>query len=205
MTTPRPRLTRETALQALAQAGFTDVKITTNAGFLAPVRVVMTAVGGAESDLFVDAQSPSNSDGSVDHGWLQINSKAWPHFDPKLLLSDAVYTAKAGFQVFSIQGLRAWYAYQTKDGQPGPYLRRMPPGLGGPDVGYNTGTKASVEVVKSVQAFLNRATPAANPQLTVDGAFGPKSETALLAWKKVNHNDGTKVVNAGTWAKMGIL
>ena len=204
MTTPRPRLTREQALAALAQAGFTDVKITTNLGHSVPVRVLMTAIGGAESDLFVDAQSPSNSDGSVDNGWLQINSRAWPKYDPTLLRSDAVYCAKAGFQVFSIQGVRAWYAYQLKDGTPGPYVRRMPPGMGGPDVGI--GTKAANEVVRSVQAFLNRATPAANPQLVVDGAFGPKSEAALMAWKKVNlPADTSKVVSEVVWQKMGLL
>lgn len=203
MTTARPRLTRESALAALAQAGFTDARIITNTGVSASTRTVMVAIGGAESDLYIDAQNTANSNGSVDNGWLQINSAAWPNFDPKLLLSDAVYTAKAGYQVFSTQGLRAWYAYQLKDGTVGPYARRMPPGLGGPDVGV--GTKAAVEVVKSVQAFLNRATPAANPQLVVDGAFGPKSEAALLAWKKINHNNGTKVVDATTWTKMGLL
>ena len=163
----------------------------------------MVAVGGAESDLFVDAQGTMNSDGSQDNGWLQINNKAWPSFDPELLLSDPVYCAKAGFQVFTIQGLRAWYAYQLKDGAPGPYLRRMPPGQGGPDVGI--GTKSASEINKSVQAFLNSATPKPAVPLVVDGAFGPKSEAALLAWKKVNHNDGTKVVNAATWLKMGLL
>jgi peptidoglycan hydrolase-like protein with peptidoglycan-binding domain len=194
------QLTREQAFGVLAKAGFPSGPFKTNTGISAPFRMVMVAIGGAESDLTVEAQGPPNKDGSVDRGWIQINSVHG--YDEDLLKSDPVYTARAGLQILLQQGVRAWAAYGVRNAEGVyPYVRRMPPGFGGPDVGI--GTKSVAEVNKSVQAFLNEQSTTTTP-LVVDGAFGPRSEAALVAWKRVHHNDGAKVVNAPTWLKMGV-
>lgn len=198
MTTPRPQLSREEAFRAFTEAGWPSGMFTANTGVRMPFQVLWTAVAGAESDLMVDAQGVPNANGTVDRGWLQINSVH--EFDQARILSDPTYTAECALQILLGQGVRAWYAYQL-NGAPGPYVRRLPPSLGGPDVGI--GTKSVTEINKTVQAYLNTST-LITTKLVVDGAFGPRSEAALVTWKRANHNDGTKVVDGRCWIKMGL-
>lgn len=70
---------------------------------------VMVAIGKAESGLRVDAVSPTNRNGTVDRGWLQINSVH--KYDEHRLTTDPVFTAKAGLSIWHGQGLRAWSTY----------------------------------------------------------------------------------------------
>lgn len=72
---------------------------------------VMVAIGGAESGWNVAAESPPNDNGTVDEGWLQINSVHG--YDSARLRSDPVYTARAGYQVYKKQGLAAWSTYNS--------------------------------------------------------------------------------------------
>lgn len=76
------------------------------------------AIGLAESNGEVDAQH-TNSDGSIDRGWLQVNS-VHKQYDPKKLLSNPVYTAKAGHDIYLTQGWRAWSTYKS-----GAYLSHL--------------------------------------------------------------------------------
>lgn len=99
-TTARPRGRRAGPADWLTQAGWAPNMIP-----------IMVAVGGAESGWRVDAESPPNDDGSIDYGWLQINSKHG--FDPARLKSDPVYTARAGKQIYREQGLGAWSTYNN--------------------------------------------------------------------------------------------
>lgn len=84
----------------LAQAGWPTALIPT-----------MVAIGGAESRWQIGA-THTNSDGSVDNGWLQINS-VHSQYDPAKLRSDPVYTAKAALDIYHQQGLRAWTTYTS--------------------------------------------------------------------------------------------
>lgn len=72
---------------------------------------IAAAIGLAESDGQVDA-THTNSDGSIDRGWLQVNS-IHTQFDPKKLLSDPVYTAKAGHDIYLTQGWAAWSTWKS--------------------------------------------------------------------------------------------
>lgn len=91
---------------------------------LAPI---MAAIGMAESGGRVDAIGGPNSDGSYDYGWLQINSSHG--YNKAKLLSDPIYTARAGVAIWRSQGLGAWSTY--KSGAYKTYLG-----------GKNVGTKA---------------------------------------------------------------
>ena len=194
------QLTREQAFAVLERVGFPAGQFRTNTGVDMPFLTLVVAIGGAESDLTINAQGPPNNDGSIDRGWKQINSVHG--YDPTLLLSDPVYTAQAALQILLQQGVRAWAAYGVRNSEGAyPYVRKLPPSFGGPVVGI--GTKSAREINKSVQAFLN-SQGTTTTQLVVDGAFGPRSEAALLAWKKIHHNDGSKVADAETWRRMGL-
>lgn len=75
---------------------------------LAPI---MAAIGMAESGGRIDAIGGPNDDGTYDYGWLQINSSHG--YDKARLLSDPVYTARAGVAIERSQGLGAWTTYRT--------------------------------------------------------------------------------------------
>ena len=197
------QLTREQAHAYLLQAGCPVTMVKSNAGFTMPLSHLMVGIASAESDLVVEAKNAANSDGSIDNGLWQINSRAWPKYDQERLRSDPLYNAQAAVTVLLLQGLRAWYAYQLKDGSVGPYVRKMPPGAGGPDL--SVALRSSGLVVKSWQTALNRSS-VITTKLVTDGAYGPKSEAATVTWKKHFYPDGGRVeVNAGTWARAGLL
>lgn len=81
------------------------------AGWPAKAIPIMTAIGGAESGWKVDAVGGPNDNGTYDYGWLQINSVHG--FDRERLLSDPVYTARAGLKIYRSQGLEAWSTYNS--------------------------------------------------------------------------------------------
>ena len=200
MTTPRPRLNRETALAVLDAAGFPSGPFTTNTGITTNFDVVFVAVATAESSLFIDAQGPPNPDGTIDYGFIQINSRHG--FDSARLLSDAAYTAACGLQILLQQGVRAWAAYAVAQNGAYPYARWMPPGLGGPDLAPGS----SGDMVRSLQTFLNTQ-PTTTTPLEVDGGWAASTTSptgqAVKAWKVKNFNDGSVNVNGRTWAAMG--
>lgn len=196
------QLTREQARELILAAGCPTTIVKSNAGFVMPLANLMVGIASAESDLIVEAQNTFNSNGSVDNGLWQINDQAWPQFDPTRLRTDAAYNAKAAVTVLLNQGLRAWYAYQLRDGSIGPYVRKMPPTGGGPDISYALRSRGLV--VKSWQAGLNRSS-VITEKLVVDGAYGPKSEAATVKWKSHFYPDGGRVeVNFGTWERAGL-
>lgn len=196
---PRPRLTREQADDYLVKAGWPTGTFRTNLGFSVPFDVLAVAIASAESDLVVDAQGPPNRDASVDRGWFQVNSVHG--YDDALLLSDPLYTAQCALQILLQQGVRAWAAYGVRNAAGEyPYARRMPPGMGGPDVA--SGTSGLIQ--RSLQAFLNDDLGlVGSGALVKDGAYGPKTQTQVTAWKKrFSPTDTVLPVTAQTWAAM---
>lgn len=113
---PRGGGSRNTPADWLKQAGWPSNLIP-----------IMVAIGGAESSWNVAAESPKNTNGTIDYGWLQVNSAHG--YDPARLKSDPVYTARAAYAIYKKQGLGAWSTYnngaykgfmgQTPDAQPG--------------------------------------------------------------------------------------
>ena len=200
MTTPRPRLTREQAFEALTKAGWPTGLFRTNLGLTVPFPTLAVAIASAESDLYVDAQGPPNTDGTIDRGWLQINSVHG--YDDALLKSDAAYTAAAALQILLQQGVRAWAAYGVRNAALGnyPYARRMPPGMGGGDLA--SGSRGDLQ--RSLQAFLNRDLAlVGSGRLVEDGAYGPKTQAQVTAWKRrFASSDTVLPVTAQTWAAM---
>lgn len=81
------------------------------AGWPTALIPTMVAIGGAESSWKVNAVSPTNTDGSVDRGWLQINSIHG--YDASKLTTDPVYTAQAALAIYKSQGLSAWTTYTS--------------------------------------------------------------------------------------------
>ena len=81
------------------------------AGWPAPLWPTMVAIGQAESGLTVESVSKPNTNGTVDRGWLQINSVHG--YDPHRLTTDPVFCAKAGLSIWHSQGLRAWSTYSS--------------------------------------------------------------------------------------------
>lgn len=87
----------------------------------------MVAIGGAESGWNIGAVSPKNTNGTVDRGWLQVNSVHG--YDDARLTTDPVYTARVAYQIYKSQGLEAWSTYnngaykgfmgKTPEAQPG--------------------------------------------------------------------------------------
>lgn len=129
---------------------------------------VMVAIGGAESHWNIGA-THTNDDGSEDDGWLQINSVHG--YDRQKLLTDPVYTSRAGYAVYKKQGLAAWSTYnngaykafmgQTPDVQPG----RVRPG-GEPDTPGGGGSDVDTELV----AFWDHLPSIPNPLNLYKGA-----------------------------------
>lgn len=72
-----------------------------------------TAVALAESRGRVNARGGPNSDGSYDHGLMQINDKAHPSYDVKRLESDPEYNIAAGHDVWKSSGWGAWSTYNS--------------------------------------------------------------------------------------------
>ncbi len=157
-------LTRKQAHAALHAGGWlTQVQLET-----------MTAIAAAESSLRVDVTGARNSNGTEDYGLLQINSMyvtGSPHWDRARLLSDPAYNAACAYALFKGQGYGAWAAYTG-----GHHLKYMPPTYGGPVMAH--GCPAWFLVV-DMQTALNAA--GASPQLTADGAWGPRTQTAVDA------------------------
>lgn len=81
------------------------------AGWPSNLIPTMVAIGGAESGWNISAESPKNTDGSTDYGWLQVNSIHG--YDPVRLKSDPVYNARAGYAIYKRQGLTAWSVYNN--------------------------------------------------------------------------------------------
>lgn len=80
------------------------------AGWPAALIPTMVAIGGAESGWNVNATN-TNTNGTTDDGWLQINSIHG--FDRDRLRSDPLYTAAAALKIYQSQGLAAWVTYNT--------------------------------------------------------------------------------------------
>lgn len=188
--TPSPR---RAAFDLLRDVGFPTGEMVTNTGHRVPFLTVMVACAEIESDLYIDAQGPPNTNGTVDRGWLQINSVHG--YDEDRLLSDARYTAVAGLHILLRQGMNAWASYSKK-----PYVNRMPPCYGGPVIEQGQ----TNERVKSVQEFLNNDLDYAGTTsaLTTDGAFGPRTAVALATWKKRYHDDGHGRIDGLVWQRM---
>jgi hypothetical protein len=192
---PTVRMSREDAFLVLQKVGWATGTVRTNLGHHTPLDVLTVAVGTAESGLFVDAKSPLNADGSQDFGWKQINTVHG--YDEVKLLSDPVFCAQAALQILSQQGLRAWYAYQLKNGAPGPYQRHLPPAYGGAELVEGSNGL----LVSSLQLFLNTQ-PTTEVPLKTDGGFGPATKLALQRWKGRFHSDGNARVTPATWRRM---
>jgi hypothetical protein len=75
---------------------------------------VATAITLAESRGRVDA-THRNSDGSTDHGLMQINDKAHPGYDTHKLDSDPVYNIEAGHTIWREAGgkFTPWTTYTS--------------------------------------------------------------------------------------------
>jgi len=82
------------------------------AGFSGGPLVNAVAVADAESSFRLDVVSSPNSDGSVDRGLWQINSKAHPTYDLVLLLSNAAYNASAAHDIYTAAG-NYWTPWST--------------------------------------------------------------------------------------------
>lgn len=204
MTTPRPRLTREQAFAALTQAGWPTGTFATNLGKQVPFDVLAVAVAGAATDMLIDAEGPALADGSIERGWLPVSSLHG--YDDALLTSDAVYTAKAALQVLLSRGVRAWDAYALRNAAGEyPYARRMPPGMGGPDLAV--GSRGALVV--SLQQFLNRQREADSSlgyrRLATDGIYGRGTQGAVDRWKHRFHRDSLTPITDRTWAKMAVV
>lgn len=91
--------------------GFTLADYWTQGGGARNLAPIMAAIGMAESGGRIDAVNGPNDDGSYDYGWLQINSSHG--YDRAKLLSDPVYTARAGVAIERAQGLSAWTTYTS--------------------------------------------------------------------------------------------
>jgi hypothetical protein len=77
----------------------------------------MVAIARAESGLRVGVTSPPNTNGTIDRGLLQINS-SHAAYDPAKLISDPVYNARAGLDIFHAQGLNAWSTWKFRKVSP---------------------------------------------------------------------------------------
>jgi cell wall-associated NlpC family hydrolase len=78
-------------------------------GFPESVHVTMTAICSAESGRRVEAKN-ANSSAS---GLWQILWSVHRQYDQRKLLSDAEYNARAAYDIYKSQGLRAWVAYSS--------------------------------------------------------------------------------------------
>lgn len=135
-----------------------------SAGWPAAMVPQMIAIGMAESGLRVDAINTSNRNGSVDRGWLQINSIH--NYDASRLLSDPVYTANAGLNIWKGQGLRAWAVYNK--------------GLAGPDK------------VASINATLTANAPPRPKGVPANAVWNPNAKNgdgSRGAWEWVESPD----------------
>lgn len=164
-------LTRSEAISALD-----------NAGWPFYLSDIMVAIGAQESSLHIDAQGPTNANGTIDYGWLQVNSQyvtGPPKYDIIRLLADPVYNARCAYAIFKSQGLAAWVAYTSGD-----YKKYLPPHMNGPLIAQGSKTWF---LVADLQDELNKdvvVTP--SPLLVVDGSFGPKTLAALKRWQIAN-------------------
>lgn len=82
------------------KAGFTSVALTT-----------AIAVSLAEDPTSQINATNHNTDGSVDRGYWQINSLAWPQYDPNRLLTDGTYNAQAAYAIS--KGGKDWTPWVT--------------------------------------------------------------------------------------------
>ena len=142
------------------------------AGWPAAVIPIMVGIGRAESGLRVDAQSPPNRNGTIDRGWLQINSVH--HYDPTRLLSDPVYTAQAALTIYQSQGLKAWSTYNSgayKIGVPDAAATAAP-------AGAQPGTRLAAPVATVENVGLSDAVAGAGEQVAT--AVQPFAYRALL-------------------------
>lgn len=93
---------RQGAANALRAAGFDESLIPT-----------MVAIAGAESGYRNDAVNDKNRNGSIDRGFMQINSihagNSWYPTD----FNDPVQVAKAAKAIYDQQGLSAWSVYTS--------------------------------------------------------------------------------------------
>lgn len=144
---PRNTTTGGTPADWLKEAGWPSNLIPT-----------MTAIGGAESGWNIGAESPPNTNGTKDFGWLQVNSVHG--YDQTKLTTDPVYTARVAYQIYKSQGLGAWSTYnngayksflgKTPDVQPG---KTRPGGEG--DTGDTGGSGGGSDVDTELVAFWN--------------------------------------------------
>lgn len=93
----------------IAAGGPTGLDTSTNL----PIPLLMGAVAIGESSGNISAISPQNKDGSYDYGLFQINSKAWPQYNPGSLINNPTYNAQAAIAVYTTQGITAWNAYNN--------------------------------------------------------------------------------------------
>lgn len=169
-------LTVAQAADALSQAGWPATLIP-----------IMVGIGKAESGLRVDATSRPNSNGTIDHGWLQINS-VHSQYSVAQLLTDPVYTAKAALDIYHAQGLQAWSTYNS-----GAYK------VGGlPDVGSTSGSPSSSTSGTVEQAgLLGLTNPFSNPFADVPAKVGAAVQP--VAYRLLVLAGAAGLVMAGLW------
>lgn len=107
------------------------VEVLVKAGWPQDALATATAIVMAESGGVVEAVNTANSNGTYDYGLMQINSihttdgrssSGTGPYDPRLLVSDPIYNAAAGYAIFRSAGFRftPWAAFNS-----GAYLKYM--------------------------------------------------------------------------------
>jgi hypothetical protein len=82
-----------------------------NAGAPPAVAPTLTAISGAESGYGRSQISPTNKDGSRDHGVFQVNDKAWPF--QNVAAQPLEKQAEIAVHIYNQQGLKAWSTYNN--------------------------------------------------------------------------------------------
>lgn len=79
-------------------------------GFPSTEWAPMTAICKAESGAVIEKINPH----SQASGLWQVHPRSWPQYDVRRLRSDAEYNARAAYNIWKIQGKRAWVAFTHK-------------------------------------------------------------------------------------------
>lgn len=171
---PRNTTTGGTPADWLKEAGWPSNLIPT-----------MVAIGGAESGWNIGAESPKNTNGTKDFGWLQVNSVHG--YDQTKLTTDPVYTARVSYQIYKSQGLEAWSTYNN--GAYKSFLGKTPevqPGKTRPGGEEGTDTSSDGGADSELIAFWNTPVlPGGIPNpLALFGSVGKtiKSTNDFLKW-----------------------
>jgi len=110
-TSPALALTATTGGAASSDTRERLVDLWKQAGGDPKLAVTMAAIALAESNGVIDAQSPPNTNGTIDRGLWQINSVHG--YDAGKLLSDPLYNARAAVAIERSQGLGSWSTWKS--------------------------------------------------------------------------------------------